>query len=312
MNKYIDASEQELKIIERLRLEAKNEEYKYLHLLSDIMDDGIQKSDRTGVGTKSIFGTQLKFNIENSIPVMTTKKVAWKSIIEELLWFLRGDTNSKNLEKLGVNIWKGNTSTEFLEKMNLPYDEGDAGPIYGFQWRKWGAPYSSGPIALPAGVGIDQIANVIDTIKKNPNDRRIIVSAWNVEDIDQMALPPCHLLHQYYVENGKLHLQWYQRSVDSFLGLSFNITSYAVLNYLISRVCGLKPGSITFCGGDTHIYLNHMDQCKEQISRVPYDFPKLKINKELKSIEDIEKLTFNDFELLNYKSHAAIKAPMAV
>lgn len=322
----------EYNTIIKLRKEKEHEEYQYLHLLQDILDNGVTKSDRTGTGTKSIFGTQLKFDLSKSFPILTTKKVFWKAVAEELLWFVRGETDSKKLEAKGVNIWTGNTSREFLDKKGLDYPEGEIGPGYGFQWRQWGGEYKikmeevvvrgdglppvrlvrSEPVQITKTKGLDQLSNVVNTIKNNPNDRRIIVSAWNVEKIDQMALPPCHLLFQFDVSDGKLNCQWYQRSVDTFLGLGFNISSYALLTYLIAKITNLTPGTLTFAGGDTHLYLNHIEQAKEQISREPYPFPTLNIKKDIKTLEDIEALEFTDLELVNYKSHATIKAEMAV
>jgi thymidylate synthase len=321
----IASDSEEAKVLKKYSLEKAHEEYKYLHLLERILNEGVVKGDRTGTGTTSLFGTQLSFDVSNSFPILTTKKVFFKGIVEELLWFIRGDTDSKLLEAKGVNIWKGNTSREFLDKRGLDYPEGECGPIYGFQWRHWGGEYSgyelvdennnlNGKYAIHRGSyqGIDQLAKVVETIKNNPNDRRMIVSAWNVAELDRVVLPSCHLLYQFDVTNGKLNCQWTQRSVDSYLGLTFNITSYALLTYMIAKITNLKPGRITFSGGDTHIYLNHIDQCKEQLSRTPFPFPQLNIKKDIKSLEDIEKLQFEDFELIGYKSHSAIKAPMAV
>lgn len=312
MNNLVITDVAEEKLINRYRLEKAHEEYKYLHLLERILDEGVVKGDRTGTGTKSIFGTQLSFDLSNSFPVLTTKKVFWKGVVEELLWFIRGETDSKKLEAKGVNIWKGNTSREFLDKKGLDYPEGEIGPGYGFQWRWWGSNYKDSLGVHKYKCGINQLGNVINTLKTNPNDRRMIVSAWNVAEIDKMALPPCHLLYQFDVADGKLNCQWYQRSVDSFLGLPFNISSYALLTCLVAKVVGLQPGKLTFAGGDTHIYLNHIEQCKEQISRVPFAFPKLNIKKDIKTLEDIENLSLEDLELVNYKSHATIKADMAV
>jgi thymidylate synthase len=324
MNKITD---EEFSVIERLRKEKQHEEYQYLHLLQNILNDGTVKGDRTGVGTKSIFGTHLKFDLSKSIPVLTTKKVYWKGVVEELLWFIRGETDSKKLEVNGVNIWKGNTSREFLDKKGLDYyPEGEIGPGYGFQWRHWGADYEGVKRSLKAtpndyfyriskcqfNNGIDQLSKVVDTINNNPNDRRIIVSAWNVAEIDMMALPPCHLLMQFDVTDRKLNCQWYQRSVDSFLGLPFNISSYALLVCLLAKITKLQPGTLTFSGGDTHVYTNHIDQCKEQISRTPFAFPQLNITKDIKTLEDIENLQFEDIELIGYQCHPAIKASMAV
>ncbi len=323
MNNTIITDPTEEKLIRRYRLEKTHEEYKYLHLLEDIMENGVVKGDRTGTGTKILFGTQLSFDVSNSFPILTTKKVYWKGVVEELLWFIRGETDSKKLEAKGVNIWKGNTSREFLDKRGLKYPEGEIGPCYGFLWRHWGGDYEGykGDISdseklyiqkLQFKKGIDQLSNVINTIKTNPNDRRMVVSAWDVANLDKMALNPCHVIHQYYVENGKLHLMWFQRSNDVFLGSAFNISSYALLLCLIAKITNLQPGTITYAMGDTHLYLNHLEQAKEQISRTPYPFPKLNIKKDIKTLEDIENLEFTDIVLEGYASHAAIKADMAV
>jgi thymidylate synthase len=321
-------TEEEYTSVMRMRKEKEHEEYKYLHLLQDILDKGTVKTDRTGVGTKSIYGTQLKFDLSKSFPILTTKKVYWKGVVEELLWFIRGETDSKKLEAKGVKIWVGNTTREFLDKKKLDYPEGEIGPGYGFQWRHWGGDYrcwvggdehkeyfnnfKGEQFKNHINYGIDQLAKVIHTLKTNPSDRRMIVSAWNVADIDKMALPPCHLLFQFDVTDGRLNCQWYQRSVDTFLGLPFNISSYALLTCIIAKVVGLQPGTLTYAGGDTHLYLNHLDQAKEQIARVPYRFPTLNIKKDIKTLEDIEALELSDLELVNYESHASIKAEMAV
>lgn len=311
-------TDSEYQHIINLRKEKEHEEYKYLNLMQRILDEGVEKSDRTGVGTKSIFGTQLQFDLSQSFPVLTTKKVFWKGVVEELLWFVRGETDSKLLEQKGVKIWVGNTSREFLDKKGLNYPEGEIGPGYGFQWRHWGATYQN-PLGTimkkslnDSNRGIDQLANLIHTLINNPNDRRLIVSAWNVAEIERMALPPCHMMYQFYVENGTLSCQWYQRSVDSFLGLPFNISSYALLTCLIAKIVGLNPGKLTFVGGDTHIYLNHINQVKEQLVRIPYKFPQLNIKKDIQTLEDIEALELADLELVGYQSHAPIKAEMAV
>jgi thymidylate synthase len=289
------------------------QENKYLELLQSILDIGSTRGDRTGVGTKSIFGTQLRFSLENNqVPMLTTKKMFSKGIIEELLFFLRGETDTKKLEAKGVNIWKGNTTREFLDKRgltNLP--EGSMGKGYGYQWRKFGETpdFYDNDLAVK---GVDQIAQVIDTLKNNPNDRRIIISAWNPCQIPEMALPPCHMMVQFYVDNGKLSSQFYMRSVDTFLGLPFNILSYAIMTRIIAQTVGMEAKEVIFTGGDTHIYLNHIEQVKEQISRVPFDFPTMQINKSLSTLEDIESLQLSDFSFEDYKSHSAIKAEMAV
>ncbi len=315
---------EEIKLITRFRQEKQHEEYKYLHLLEDILEKGTEKSDRTGTGTKSIFGTSLKFDLRQSFPILTTKKVYWKGVVEELLWFIRGETNSNYLEQKKVNIWKGNTSREFLDKKGLDYPEGWIGPGYGWQWRFWNASYHLRTVFAntelytplivhqPGQPWVDQLQQVVDTLKSNPNDRRMIVSAWNPSQLDQMALPPCHILFQFYVENNRLHLNWYQRSNDFFLGSPFNISSYALLTCLIAKIVGMEPGSITYSAGDTHLYLNHLEQAKEQLTRTPYPFPQLNNKKDIKSLKDIENLSFEDIELIGYQSHATIKAPMAV
>lgn len=300
------------------------EEKNYLDLLSNILLNGSERSDRTGVGTIGIFGTQLRFSLdEDKIPMLTTKRIFSRGVIEELLFFLRGDTDTNKLEAKGVNIWKGNTTREFLDKRGLTYlPEGDMGKGYGYQWRKFGeTKYSSlinesliedneyGTITVK---GIDQLSEVIDKLKNNPDDRRIIMTAWNPLQLKDMALAPCHILAQFYAINGELSCQFYQRSVDSFLGLPFNILSYAILTHIISKTVGLKPKELIFVGGDTHIYKNHIDQVNLQLIREPYNFPTIKINKNLNNVKDIENLSFKDFEIIGYSSHPAIKAPMAI
>lgn len=290
------------------------EEQRYLNLLSDIISKGENRNDRTGVGTIGIFGTQLRFSLDGGkIPMLTTKKMFVKGVIEELLFFLRGDTDTKKLEVKGVNIWKGNTTREFLDKRGLTYlPEGDMGKGYGFQWRNFGG-YEGGYTLSDFPIeGVDQLAEVIDKLKNNPNDRRIIMTAWNPSQLKDMALEPCHILAQFYAINGNLSCQWYQRSVDTFLGLPFNIASYAILTHIIAQTVNMKPKEVIFVGGDTHIYKNHLEQVALQLTRKPYDFPTIKINKETKSVEDIEKLSYEDFEIIDYKCHPAIKAPMAI
>ena len=294
------------------------EEQDYLNLLGKILVEGSTRGDRTGVGTKGVFGTQLRFSLENNkVPMLTTKKMFVKGVIEELLFFLRGDTDTKKLEAKGVNIWKGNTTREFLDKVGLKHlPEGHMGKGYGFQWRKFGAhddviDYESGVYeATPQGV--DQLSKVINTLKTNPNDRRIIISAWNPAQLDKMALPPCHILVQFYVDNGKLSAQFYMRSIDTFLGLPFNILSYAILTRIVAQTVGMEAKELIFVGGDTHLYLNHLPQVAEQISREPYPFPTMTIDKKLETVADIEALELGDFHFEGYQSHPAIKAEMAV
>lgn len=294
------------------------EELNYLNLLKEILINGEVSQDRTGVGTKSIFGTTLRFSLkDNTIPLLTTKKIFWKGVVEELLFFLRGETQTKKLEEKGVNIWKGNTSKEFIAQRGLDYlVEGDMGKGYGFQWRRFGesGAWKYGFEYLGDGIitGVDQIKNLIDSLKNDPYSRRHIVTAWNPQQLDEMVLPPCHWSFQCYVRNGELSLLWNQRSVDTFLGLPFNIASYGLLAHILANTCGLKAKEIIFNGGDTHLYSNTIEQCYEQMSREPFEFPKLNINSDLRDIEDIENLNFNNFDLINYQSHPAIKAVMAV
>lgn len=317
-------NEEEFKMVMRHRQQKEHEEYKYLHLLEDIMENGVDSDDRTGVGTRKIFGTQLKFDLSKGFPALTTKKLYWRGVVEELLWFVRGDTNSKNLVDKKVRIWEGNTTREFLDKQGLDYPEGYIGPGYGWQWRSWNAKYHDKEMSRNVSIslgrdifmlngenGIDQLAEALDKIKNKPDDRRILVSAWNPSQVPEMALPPCHLLFQFQVSDGKLHCQWYQRSCDFLLGSPFNIASYALLLHLFAKAADLEPGTLTCAGGDTHIYKNHFEQVKEQLSRDPYPFPTLEIP-DVKTIQDIENLTFEDCKLIGYESHSAIKAPMAV
>ncbi|PTN10380.1 thymidylate synthase [Mangrovibacterium marinum] len=261
----------------------------YLDLLDHILENGTKKEDRTGTGTISVFGHQMRFNLAEGFPVLTTKKLHLKSIIHELLWFLAGDTNIKYLTDNGVRIWN-----EWADK------NGNLGHVYGYQWRSW---------PTPDGRHIDQIAEVVESIKNNPNSRRHIVSAWNVGEIDQMALPPCHLLFQFYVADGKLSCQLYQRSCDVFLGVPFNIASYALLTMMMAQVCGLEAGDFVWTGGDTHIYQNHLEQVKLQLTREPKALPQMKLNPDIKSIFDFK---YEDFELINYNAHPHIPGKVAV
>jgi thymidylate synthase len=291
------------------------EEKNYLSLLSNIVQNGSERQDRTGTGTRSIFGTQLRFSLENNkIPMLTTKKIHSKSVIEELLFFLRGDTDTKKLEEKGVNIWKGNTTREFLDKRGLTYlPEGDMGKGYGYQWRKFGEEKWEDQEGYDVGIdGVDQLNNLIHSLKKDPYSRRHIISAWNPNQLNQMALPPCHIIVQYYVDNGTLSSHFYMRSVDTFLGLPFNIMSYGIMNHIIAKAVGMKSKELVFTGGDTHVYLNHLEQVNEQIGREPYPAPTLEITKEINSVKDIELLSLEDFTINNYVSHPAIKATMAV
>ena len=261
----------------------------YLDLMRHVRDQGVDKSDRTGTGTRSVFGYQMRFDLNAGFPLVTTKKCHLKSIIHELLWFLQGDTNIKYLQDNGVRIWD-----EWAD------ENGDLGPVYGYQWRNWPA---------PNGESIDQISKLIEMIKSNPDSRRLIVSAWNPALVDDMALPPCHALFQFYVADGKLSCQLYQRSADIFLGVPFNIASYALLTMMVAQVCDLQLGDFIWSGGDCHLYSNHMQQVEEQLSREPLPLPTMRINPQVKSIFDF---TFADFELCDYQAHPHIKAQVAV
>ncbi len=290
------------------------EETKYLELLQYILDHGEDRQDRTGVGTKSIFGSTLRFSLENNtLPLLTTKRVFIRGVIEELLFFIRGETDTKKLEAKGVNIWKGNTSREFLDKRGLSnYSEGQMGPMYGFNWTKFGCQFDNYGNLIKNKQGINQLKNCLDLIKNDSASRRIIVTAYNPEVSQQCVLDPCHTFFQFYVKNNKLHCLFYMRSSDSFLGFPMNLASYSMLTHLMAKASGLTAGEIIFMCGDIHIYSNHINQVKEQVSREPYSFPQVKINKEISSIKDMEQLEFTDFEIINYASHPAIKAPMAI
>lgn len=261
----------------------------YLDFLQDILHNGTKKEDRTGTGTVSVFGRQMRFDLEEGFPLVTTKKLHLKSIIHELLWFLKGDTNIAYLKENGVRIWD-----EWAD------ENGNLGPVYGQQWRSW---------SKPNGETIDQISNVIEDIKKNPDSRRLIVSAWNPSDVPNMALPPCHLLFQFYVADGKLSCQLYQRSADSFLGVPFNIASYALLTMMVAQVTGLKPGEFVHTVGDAHIYTNHLEQVELQLTREPKPLPKMKLNPNVTNIFDF---TYDDFELVDYEAHPHIKGVVSV
>jgi len=261
----------------------------YLDLLQHVLDNGSDKGDRTGTGTRSVFGHQMRFDLSEGFPCLTTKKLHLRSIIHELLWFIAGDTNIKYLKDNGVNIWN-----EWAD------ENGDLGPVYGHQWRSWPA---------PNGQAIDQFANTVEMIKSNPNSRRLMVSAWNPAEVDKMALPPCHSLFQFYVADGKLSCQLYQRSADIFLGVPFNIASYALLTLMVAQCCDLQPGDFIHTFGDAHLYNNHLDQAKLQLSRTPYKLPTLKMNPDIK---DIFAFKFEDFELIDYEAHPHIKGKVSV
>jgi thymidylate synthase len=261
----------------------------YLQLLRHIREHGVRKTDRTGTGTLSVFGYQARFDLAQGFPLVTTKKLHLKSIVHELLWFLKGDTNVKYLRDHGVTIWD-----EWAD------EDGELGPIYGKQWRSWPA---------PDGKSIDQISRTVDLIRRNPDSRRIIVNAWNVGELEQMSLTPCHALFQFWVGEGKLSCQLYQRSADVFLGVPFNIASYALLTHMFAQQCDLQPGEFIWTGGDCHLYLNHLEQADEQLQRTPYPLPRLGIKRKPPSIFEY---VYEDFEILDYQAHPSIKAPIAV
>ncbi|MEQ9168577.1 MAG: thymidylate synthase [Fulvivirga sp.] len=261
----------------------------YLDLMQDILDNGVQKGDRTGTGTISVFGRQLRFDLSKRFPLVTTKKLHIRSIVYELLWFLNGDTNIKYLKDNGVSIWD-----EWAD------ENGELGPVYGHQWRSW---------PTPSGGTVDQITQVLNQIKNNPNSRRHIVTAWNPSEVDKMALPPCHALFQFYVADGKLSCQLYQRSADYFLGVPFNIASYALMVHMFAQQCDLEPGEFVWTGGDVHLYNNHIEQANTQLSREPFELPQLVIKRKPDSLFDYK---FEDFEIVNYQAHPTIKAPIAV
>jgi dihydrofolate reductase/thymidylate synthase len=288
---------------------AVHEERQYLDLVDRVISTGTVKGDRTGTGTISIFGAQMRFDLRKSFPLLTTKRVFWRGVLEELLWLVRGATDSKQLAEKKVHIWDDNGSREFLDKLGFQSREvGDLGPVYGFQWRHFGAQYVDCRSDY-RGQGVDQLAQIIETIKKNPNDRRILMSAWNPVDIPKMALPPCHIMCQFYVANGELSCQMYQRSCDLGLGVPFNIASYSLLTCMIAHVCGLKPGDFVHTLGDAHVYSNHVEPLRVQLEREPKPFPTLKIKRDVKSIDEF---TADDFLLENYQCHEAIKMQMAV
>ncbi|OQV17793.1 Thymidylate synthase [Hypsibius exemplaris] len=287
-----------------------HDEQQYLDQLRYILDKGNFKDDRTGVGTLSVFGMQSRYSLRDGVfPLLTTKKVYWRAVVEELLWFIRGATNGRELSEKNVRIWDANGSRQYLDSIGLQHrEEGDLGPVYGFQWRHFGAEYTDCH-ADYTGKGVDQLKNVIETIKKNPNDRRMIVCAWNPADLSKMALPPCHAFAQFYVANGELSCQMNQRSADMGLGVPFNIASYSLLTCMIAHLTGLKPGEFIHILGDAHIYVNHVDALKQQLLRTPNPFPRLEIKRHVDNIEDF---TLEDFILTGYNPHPPVKMAMAV
>ncbi len=295
-----------------MELSKNSEEQQYLNLISFIKENGEHRLDRTSTqsgGSLSIFGHQMRFNLFNSFPLLTTKKVHWKSVVEELLWFIKGDTNANHLSEKGVKIWNSNSTRSYLDSVGLSYDEGDVGPIYGFQWRHFGAEYNGKEVDY-TGKGVDQLMGCIKMIKETPMSRRIVMSAWNPCDLKKMALPPCHITCQFFVStNGKLSCSMYQRSCDVGLGVPFNIASYSLLTCIMAHSCGLECGEFIYFMGDVHIYMNHMEVLNEQIKREPRKFPKLKFLCEPKCITEY---TINDFEIIDYNPYSLLKMEMAI
>jgi len=287
-----------------------HEELQYLQLIRKIIETGNKKGDRTGTGTLSLFGAQMRFSLRNgSFPLLTTKKVFYRGIAEELFWFIRGSTSAKELQEKNVRIWDGNSSRAFLDSIGLKHrEEGDLGPVYGFQWRHFGAEYVD-MHADYSGKGVDQLANVIHLIRTRPDDRRILLCAWNPADLDKMALPPCHCLVQFYCANGELSCQLYQRSADMGLGVPFNIASYALLTIMLAHVTGLRPGDFVHTLGDAHVYSNHVEALRQQLEREARPFPTISIKRKVENIEDFK---FEDFEVKGYDPHPKIAMDMAV
>jgi dihydrofolate reductase/thymidylate synthase len=288
-----------------------HEEYQYLHLIQKIIAEGFSVEDRTGVGTVSLFGESSTYDLSESFPLLTTKRVFWRGVVEELLWFVKGATNANHLSERGIKIWDGNGSRQFLDSRGLHHrQEMDLGPVYGFQWRHFGAKYTD-MHADYSGQGVDQLQACINTIKTNPSDRRIIMSAWNPADLNEMALPPCHMFCQFNVQNGRLNCVMFQRSCDVGLGVPFNIASYSLLTIMMAKICGLQPGKFTHFMGDTHVYKNHIEPLQEQLKRTPKPFPLLRVKSrdDLKTIDDFKP---EDFELIGYNCHGKIAMEMAV
>lgn len=294
----------------RPRTSERHEEHQYLDLVREILEDGVPKNDRTGVGTKSVFGRTMRFSLrDGTMPLLTTKRTFWRGVAVELLWFLSGNTSVQTLQQQGVAIWDGNSTREYLDSIGLKEREvGDLGPVYGFQWRHFGAEYKTMHDDY-AGQGVDQIAELVKGLKENPDSRRHLLSAWNPCALKEMALPPCHVMCQFYVANGELSCQMVQRSADMGLGVPFNIASYALLTHMLAHVCGLKPGEFIHVIGDCHIYATHEAALQEQLAREPRPFPKLVIKTPRANLEAFQ---FEDFELVGYDPHKAIKMDMAV
>ncbi|EFN56442.1 hypothetical protein CHLNCDRAFT_30873 [Chlorella variabilis] len=288
---------------------SRHEEHQYLEMIEDVMANGVFRGDRTGTGTYSKFGATMRFNLRHSFPLLTTKRVFWRGVAEELLWFVSGCTNARVLMDKGIHIWDGNGSREYLDSIGLSHrEEMDLGPVYGFQWRHFGAEYTD-MHADYGGKGVDQLAELIHKIKTNPNDRRLVLSAWNPAALTDMALPPCHMFCQFYVADGELSCQMYQRSCDLGLGVPFNIASYSLLTCMVAQVCGLRPGDFVHVLGDAHVYANHVGPLRDQLKNAPRHFPRLLINP---AKTDIDSFVFDDFQLEGYQPHKAIKMQMAV
>ena len=302
---------QEEKLLKRHREVQQHEEYQYLHLLEDIMENGIDSDDRTGVGTKSIFGTQMRFSLRDSFPLFTTRRIFFRGAVEELLWMIRGDTDAKLLQEKNIHIWDGNTTKEFLAGRKLNYEEGQIGKLYGFQMRNWGGDWDKHMKGEKTGV--DQLDYIVSTLKKDKTSRRLVMSYWNASEIDEGVLTPCHAFVQFRVnqKTNELDCMMTQRSCDYCCGVVLNVPFYALMTQLIAKIVGLNPGELLWSGGDSHIYKTHMENALIQIEREPYPFPKVEIP-DIQSIKDIEDLQFEDFKLIDYKFHPSLKYPMAV
>jgi thymidylate synthase len=311
MNGLLYCSKEEQELIIKNRLEQQHEEYKYLHLLEKILNEGVESADRTNVGTKSLFGTNMRFSLRNSFPLFTTRKIFFRGAVEELLWMIRGKTDAKLLQEKNIHIWDGNTTSEFIAKRGLNYTEGQIGKLYGFQMRNWGGDWEKH--LNGERTGIDQLKYVVDTLRKDKTSRRLIISYWNASSLDEGVLTPCHAFVQFRVNQNtnELDCMMTQRSCDFCCGVVLNVPFYSLLTLLISKIVNLKPGEFIWSGGDSHIYLNHISNANLQINRTPFPFPTIEIP-DIKTIEDIENLKFEDFKLNNYLYHPQLKYEMAI
>lgn len=311
MNNEIARTPEEDKLIRRYREVQRHEEYQYLHLLEDIMENGSDSDDRTGVGTRSLYGTQMRFSLRDTFPLFTTRRIFFRGAVEELLWMIRGDTDAKLLQEKNIHIWDGNTTREFLDGRGLDYEEGQIGKLYGFQMRNWGGDWDKH--LQGEKTGVDQLKYIVDSLKKDKTSRRLVMSYWNSSDLDSGVLTPCHAFVQFRVnqQTNELDCMMTQRSCDFCCGVVLNVPFYALMTRLLANVVGLEAGEFIWSGGDSHIYKNHIENAKIQIQREPLPFPKVEIP-DVKTIEDIEQLQFSDFKLIDYQYHPSLKYPMAV